>query len=128
MAGKKFKILIVEDEPDIVEIYGFQLKNHGYGLEAVNDGQAALIWLKKNTPDLVLLDLLIPEVNGYEFLDKIKSYPNRKKMLIYAWSNLTQKKEIDLAIKKGADGFLIKSDYAPTKLAEEVKEILKNKK
>ena len=80
---------------------------------------------KKNTPDLILLDLLMPDIDGYEFLDRIKNFPNRKGIHIYAWSNLTQQKDINLAKQKGVDGFLIKSDYTPKKLAEKVTEILK---
>jgi CheY-like chemotaxis protein len=125
MAGKKLKILMVEDEPDIVEIYGSQLKSAGYALEVAKNGQEALVWLEKNTPDLVLLDLLMPDMNGFEFLDRIKKFPKRKGIYIYAWSNLTQKKDVELAKQKGIDGFLIKSDYTPKKLAEKVAEILK---
>ena len=122
MADKKIKILMIEDEPDIVEIYGWQIKNAGYDLTVTGNGRESLDWLSKNTPSLVLLDLLMPDIDGYEFLDKIKNFSNRKKMLIYAWSNQTQQKHIDLAKQKGVDGFLIKSDYTPKKLAEKVTE------
>ena len=125
MAEKIFKILMVEDEPDIVEIYGSQLKNAGYSLETAANGKEALVWLEKNTPDLVLLDLLMPDMDGFEFLDKVKKYPNRKNIRIFAWSNLTQKKDVDLAKQKGVEDFLIKSDYTPKKLTEKITEIFK---
>lgn len=116
---------MVEDESAIVEIYGAQLKNSGYELEVASNGKEALNLLENGFYDLVLLDLLMPDMDGYEFLDKAKSLANRKKSRIYAWSNLTQKKDVDLAKKKGVDGFLIKSDYTPKALAERVKEIFK---
>lgn len=122
---KKSLILMVEDEKDLVEIYGWQISQVGMDLHVSQDGQQALDYLKNNTPQFVLLDLLMPQVDGFAFLDAIKKYPNRKKMLIYAWSNLTQQKHIDLAKQKGVDGFLIKSDYTPKKLAEKIMEILK---
>jgi len=127
MANKKYKILMVEDEPDLAEIYTLELEMAGFEVALAKDGALALEKLKTDTPDFILLDLLMPEIDGYEFLTKMKNHPKRKKLLIYAWSNLTQKNHIAKANDVGADGFLIKSDFTPRKLADKIKEILKIK-
>ena len=118
---------MVEDEPDLAEIYTLELEMAGFEVALAKDGALALEKLKTDTPDFILLDLLMPEIDGYEFLTKMKNHPKRKKLLIYAWSNLTQKNHIAKANDVGADGFLIKSDFTPRKLADKIKEILKIK-
>ena len=118
------KYLIVDDEALVRDLLCLLFGDNADIMTAQN-GQEALAWLEKNTPDLILLDLLMPDIDGYEFLDRIKKFPKRKGICIYAWSNLTQKKDVELAKQKGIDGFLIKSDYTPKKLTEKVTEILK---
>jgi len=118
---------MVEDEPDLAEIYTLELGMSGFEVEVAKDGALALEKLKTYTPDFILLDLLMPEIDGYDFLAKMKNHPARKQILIYAWSNLTQKNHIAKANEVGADGFLIKSDFTPKKLADKIKEILKIK-
>ncbi|MEK7653468.1 MAG: response regulator [Patescibacteria group bacterium] len=118
------KILLVEDEPELIHIFGAVLKQSGFEVEIVMDGESALKKVKSFQPDLVLLDLVIPEIDGYEVLSRIKKDKKTKDILVYVWSNLAQNGEIKKAEKLGADGYLIKTDYVPTKLVERVKEIL----
>ncbi len=123
----KAKILMIEDEKDLAEIYSLQMKMSGIDVVIAQNGAEALDILSKQSFDLVLLDLLMPEVDGFEVLKKIKGDSKLKKNKVYAWSNLTQKKQIDLASKCGADGFLIKSEYTPSSLVAKVNELLKSK-
>ncbi len=123
----KAKILMIEDEKDLAEIYSLQMKMSGIDVVIAQNGAEALDILGKQSFDLVLLDLLMPEVDGFEVLKKIKGDSKLKKNKVYAWSNLTQKKQIDLASKCGADGFLIKSEYTPSSLVAKVNELLKSK-
>ena len=90
----------------------------------LNDGANTLSAVKKIKPDLVLLDLIIPKKDGYEVLGEIKADKVASKTMIYVFSNLTQKAEIDRAMKLGAKNYLIKSDYTPAKLAQKIKDIL----
>lgn len=123
---KDYKIVLVEDEPELAEMFSSILTYSGFKqvFHAI-DGKSAIDLIGKVKPDLVLLDLVIPDVDGYEVLKKIKSDPKLSKSLVYVWSNLTQKDEVEKAKKLGADGYLVKSDYTPNKLAEKVKDILK---
>lgn len=120
---KKYKILLVEDEPDLANLFSISLKQAGFDITVLNDGADALSVIKKVKPDLVLLDLIIPKKDGYEVLEEIKCDKAANGTDIYVFSNLTQKSEIDRAMKLGAKDYLIKSDYTPAKLVEKVNEI-----
>ncbi|NCN07698.1 response regulator [Candidatus Falkowbacteria bacterium] len=121
---KKYKILLVEDEPDLADLFSISLKQAGFEVTVLNDGANTLSAVKKIKPDLVLLDLIIPKKDGYEVLGEIKADKVASKTMIYVFSNLTQKAEIDRAMKLGAKNYLIKSDYTPAKLAQKIKDIL----
>ncbi|MFA6919357.1 MAG: response regulator [Patescibacteria group bacterium] len=125
MATIKTKILMIEDERDLAGIYSLQMKMSGINVVLASNGAEALEILQKQSFDLVLLDLLMPDIDGFEMLRQIKGDNKLKKNKVYAWSNLTQKKQIELAKKCGADGFLIKSEYTPSSLVEKVNELLK---
>ncbi len=124
MANGKIKILMVEDEKDLAEIYSMQMRMLDIEVTIAYDGAQAFDFMQKDLYDLVLLDLFMPEVDGFEVLKKIRQNPKYKSAKIYAWSNLTQKKQIELAKNCGATDFLIKSDYTPKTLAEKVKELV----
>lgn len=124
---KTATILLVEDEKDIAQMFSLLLKENGFKVTIAENGLVALKKIKEEKPNLVLLDLVIPEIDGYQILREVKSDSALKNILIYVFSNLTQDKEIEGAKKLGADGYLIKSDYTPKKLVEKIKEILKIK-
>lgn len=121
------KILIAEDEPELASIFSMMMDHAGFKVDIARNGAETIEKIKRMNPDLVLLDLLMPEVDGYYVLKLIKKDDKYKNIPIYAWSNLTQKNEIDQAMRLGADGYLVKSDYTPSKLLEKVKELLKVK-
>ncbi len=120
----KQTILMVEDELDLAEVFSLKLREIGYDVLIVPDGKTGLAMIKQKKPSLVLLDLVMPEMDGYEVLKAIKGDKSLSGVKVYAWSNLTQKDEIERAEKLGVDGYLIKSDYTPTTLSEKIKEVL----
>lgn len=127
MSENKCKIALIEDEKDLAEIYSMRLVMDGIETVVINDSAKAIDILKKETPDLVLLDVMMPEIDGFELFVKIRKDKELKKTKVYIWSNLTQKKDQEKAQKLGVNGYLIKSDYTPATLTQKVKEILKNK-
>ena len=120
----KQTILMVEDERDLAEVFSFKLKEIGYDVLIAYDGKTGLAIIKQKKPLLVLLDLVLPEMDGYEVLKAIRGDKSLSGVKVYIWSNLTQKDEIERAEKLGIDGYLIKSDYTPTTLSEKIKEVL----
>lgn len=119
------KIIIVEDDPMISEIYQKKFSEADFEVFTADSGDQALLLAKKEKPDIVLLDLIIPRMNGFEVLEEIKKSgrydPNIK---VVVFSNLSQKEDQDKARNLGADGFISKSDYAPSELVREIKRIL----
>ncbi|MEI6627536.1 MAG: response regulator [bacterium] len=126
--AKTYKILLVEDEPDLVAIFSMKLISEGFEVIVATNGIEGVRAVKEGRPDLVFLDMYMPDMDGYTAIEKIRADKEVNGTLIYAWSNLTQKKEIEKAIAKGVDGYIIKTDYTPSLLVDKVREILKIKK
>jgi DNA-binding response OmpR family regulator len=124
----KYKILLIEDEPNLVEMFSVALNGAGFNTETIKDGKNALGAIKKMKPDLVLLDLVLPGKDGYEILKEVKGDKTINSCLIYVFSNLTQSDEIEKALKLGAKDYLVKSDYTPSKLVAKINEICSKSK
>lgn len=125
MAKLKFTVALVEDEKDLAEIYNMKMKLDGIDTIVINDSTLALDILKEKKPDLVLLDIMMPDVDGFQLYTQMKKVKELSKCKVYIWSNLTQKKDKEKAEKLKVDGYLIKSDYTPAALSAKVKELLK---
>jgi len=117
-------ILIVEDDQMLVEIYQKKFSSDGYQVETANSGAEAIKKITKNKPDLVLLDLVMPEEDGFEVLRKVKQNPLTKDVRIIVFSNLSQEEDKEEAAALGAEGFITKSDFTPQEIVEKVHEIL----
>jgi len=128
MAKKSAKILIVEDEPFLLELYQTKLVQEGYNALVASNGDVGFAQALNNLPDLILLDLLMPKVDGYEMLKKLKADSKTKAIPVIIFSNLTQKEEIEKGLRLGANDFIIKTSITPTQLASRVKGFLQNKK
>jgi len=118
-------ILLVEDDPFLIEIYTTKFKQVGFSIEKVEDGEECLRKLKEKTPDLLLLDIVLPNLNGWEILRKMKEDDNLKNIKVVILSNLGEKQDIEKGIKLGAIKYLVKAHYTPSEVVEEVKKILK---
>jgi DNA-binding response OmpR family regulator len=121
-------ILLVEDDPFLIDIYTRKLKKAGFTVEIAEDGENALKILGQKKPDLLLLDIVLPEIDGWEILRKIKNQKskikNSKGLKIIILSNLGQKEEVEKGLKLGATKYLIKAHYTPSQVVEEIKKIL----
>ena len=118
------KIYIVEDDPMLVEIYEKKLTDSGFEVRITTNGSAVKDEMMSWRPDLVLLDVVLPDMDGFEILEVVKKEPDIKGIPIYVFSNLSSKEDMDRATGLGAAGFLTKSSFTPTQLAEEIKKIL----
>ncbi len=118
-------ILLIEDDPFLIDIYTTKLKESGFGVAVVTDGEQAIIKVKELKPDLVILDIVLPEVDGWEILRKIKSELKLEDLKVIILSNLGQKEEVEKGINLGAVKYLIKAHYTPSQVVEEIKKVLK---
>lgn len=118
-------ILLIEDDPFIADIYLTKLKESGFEVEIAEDGEKGLEKIKTKKPDLLLLDIVLPNINGWEFLGKIKKDPALQRIKVIILSNLEQKPEIEKGLRLGAEKYLIKAHYTPSDVVAEVRKILK---
>jgi DNA-binding response OmpR family regulator len=117
------KILIVEDSKNILFMMEMCLKKNGYIVEKASDGLEAIMKIFNMLPDLILLDILIPKLNGYSVCETIKSNENVKKIPIIIMSAKTQEKEVQKAFELGISGYL-KKPFTPKELLKKVNEYI----
>jgi CheY-like chemotaxis protein len=121
------KIFIVEDNADIREIYRLVFELAGFTVEASENGLDAISRLPEIRPDIILLDIMLPEMDGFEVLRAIKqnmSDTGLQNTPIVVWSNLSQEEDIQKAMSLGASYYLRKSDYDGDALVEKVKDVM----
>lgn len=119
------KILIVEDDKFLRELIAQKLKKEGYGIAEAVDGEKGIEAVKKEKPALVLLDLILPGIDGFEVLSRMKVDPVLAEIPVIILSNLGQKDDIERGLKMGADDYLIKAHFTPAEIIEKVKSVLK---
>jgi len=110
------KILIAEDEKALNDAYVMILKKAGHTVKSALDGSEALKITEKFEPDVILLDLRMPEVGGIEFLERYNLPEKHPKVKVIIFSNLDMQKEIDKAFKLGAAKYMLKSWASPKEL------------
>lgn len=130
MAHKKAthmkKILIIEDDLFLNEMYAVKLAQSGFEVETAFDGKTGVMKAKEVSPDLILLDIVLPKMDGFEVLKEIKKYDSSlRKTLIVLLTNLGQKGEVEKGVNLGADEYIIKAHFTPTAVVEKVKRLLK---
>ena len=118
------KILLVEDDQFLIDIYTTKLKEAGYAVSVAEDGDTALRKIKDEIPDLMLLDIVLPNFNGWEILRKVHSDEKTKNIKVVILSNLGEKDEVEKGIKMGAAKYLVKAHYTPSEVIEEIKKII----
>lgn len=116
------KILIVDDNEAIRTILRFTFSSHEYLTYEAENGLLALEIAEKESPDFVLLDIMMPGMDGYSVCSKMKAMPNMAQSKIIALSALTQKQDIDKGIQAGADRYLSKP-FTPSQLVKLIQEL-----
>jgi len=117
------KVLLVEDDPFLIDIYSSKLKESGFIVSVVEDGERALQKIKEETPDLVVLDIVLPKTDGWEIMREIKKDKKLNSLKVVILSNLGQKGEIEKGLEMGAQKYLIKAHYTPSEIVNQIKEV-----
>lgn len=128
MAEGKEKILIVEDDMYINKMYQLKLNLEGYQVEIAENGRVGVDKTKSFKPDIILLDILMPEMDGFEVLKTVKGDKASKSIPILIMSNLGQEDHIQKGKELGAVGYIVKTQYTPAKVVETIKEVLGKQK
>jgi DNA-binding response OmpR family regulator len=121
------KIMIVEDDPTLRDIYTTRFSAEGYTVATASDGEAALTTAVKEKPDLILLDIMMPKISGFDVLDILRATPETKDTKIVVMSALSQTADIEKGKSLGASAYLVKSQVTLSEVVEKVKAILTEK-
>jgi len=125
---EKKKILIVEDDNFVAEVYLAKLTEMGYEAILAQNGEEGLAALKKDKIDLILLDILMPIMNGMEMLEEIKKREEWKNIPVILLTNVGEKESIQKVREMGVKNYLIKSHFTPAEVIEKIESVFKDNK
>lgn len=117
------RILLVDDDEAILKVFSASLKMHGYDVITASNGNDGIAKVKTQKPDLVLLDQVLPDIQGNEVLLTLKSDPETKDVTVAMLSNFGQNELIEKAINGGAVDYILKYQITPEYLATKIQEI-----
>lgn len=124
-SGKKKKILIVEDDQTIGNMYKTGLTNYGYDVVLADDGEKGVNLAKSEKPDIILLDIIMPRVDGFAALSSLKEDPKTKHIPVLMLTNLGQDEDKERGKELGAIDYIVKADLTPMQVSEKIKQYLK---
>lgn len=125
MADRSINVLLVEDDSFLSNIYKTKFEMEGFKVTTADDGAAGLEAAKKKKPDIILLDVLLPKMDGFTVLEKLKNDSSVADIPVIMLTNLGQKDDVDKGLKLGAVDYLIKAHFKPAETVEKVRAALK---
>jgi DNA-binding response OmpR family regulator len=120
------KILLIEDDPFLLSMYSTKFSMEKFQVISADDGEKGLKVSKETDPDIILLDILMPKMNGFEVLEELKKDKKTANIPVILLTNLNQKDEIERGMSMGADDYLIKAHFMPSEVVEKIKKVLEN--
>src|SRR3990167_5610208 len=118
------KIMLVEDDNNLREIYGARLQAEGYAIVSAKDGEEALALAVKEKPDLIIADIMMPKISGFDMLDILRTTPETKDTKVIVMTALNQPEDKAHAEQLGDDRYLVKSQVTLEDVAKNAKELL----
>jgi len=119
------KILIIEDDKFLRELIAQKLIKEDFEVSEAMDGEEGIKKIKEEKPDLILLDLILPGIDGFEVLSQMKKEPALAPIPVIILSNLGQKDDVEKGLKMGAIDYLIKAHFTPGEIIDKIKVALK---
>jgi len=114
-------ILIIEDDVFVTDIYKTRLSQEGYRVITAGNGEEGIMKIKNDLPDMILLDIVMPKMDGMEALKLIKRNNDYKDIPVMLLTNLSQKEDVDQGLALGAVDYIIKSHFTPSEVVEKIK-------
>lgn len=121
------KILFIDDDPVLQKLYKTRLEKDGHEVMSSSDGEKALETLQTFKANLIILDLMMPKVNGFKFLEKARAKSETKNIPVIVFSSLVRPEQVEYLKKFGVVNTINKIDVTPTQLVEVINNLLKNK-
>ena len=119
------KILVIEDDKFLNKLYSDQLRREGFEVSVAISGEEGLSKALNENPDLVILDIMLPKMDGFAVLIELKKDNATKKIPVLMMTNLGQQADIDKGKQLGADDYIVKSSLTPSQVSEKIKAFLK---
>ncbi|HSX02261.1 MAG TPA: response regulator [Candidatus Saccharimonadia bacterium] len=127
MSDQKVKVAIIEDDMAIVQMYRVKFENEGYEVATAGDGAGGLELIESFAPDIILLDLMMPNMNGLEMLQKLRSQANGRDAKVVVLTNMGDTETATRVYKMAADDYIVKAEMTPKEVTERVKALLAKK-
>lgn len=124
MASGKRTVLLVEDEKMLAEMYSTKFAMEGYEVVKAFDGAEGLAAAKRSTPDIILLDIIMPKMDGFAVLKELKADAKLKEVPVVLLTNLGQDDDVAKGKKLGATDYFVKADHTPAEVVAKVQETL----
>lgn len=124
MPDQKTKVVIVEDEKMLADMYTTKFSMEGFDAHKANDGQVGFELVKSSRPDIVLLDIIMPKIDGFAVLRMIRAEPTTKDIPVILLSNLGQDEDIKKGKEYGATDYFVKANHTPAEVVQKVKLML----
>ncbi len=124
MADEKIKVLLVEDDKMIIDMYTLKFTQEGFDVTQAENGKDGLESAKKMTPDVILLDIILPQMDGFTVLKSIKAEASLKDVPVVLLTNLGQDGDVKKGLELGATDYLIKANFTPAQVVDKVKSVL----
>ncbi len=121
----KIRVLLVEDDVFLANIYEKKFEMEGFKTSIADNGEKGLNEAKRKQPHIILLDILLPKLDGFAVLEKLKTDPATKGIPVILLTNLGQKDDVEKGLKLGAADYLIKAHFKPSEVVDKVRKILK---
>lgn len=118
--GKQIKIAIIEDDPTISQMYRMKFEANGFDVELATDGKTGIDMVKNFLPDIVLLDLQMPEMNGDEVLTEIRTHDWGKDIPVIILTNTSKEESPKVLSELGVSGYILKAELTPRQVVERV--------
>lgn len=125
MSDKKIKVLLVEDDAMIVQMYKTRMGSEGWEVFSTDRGSEALKIAKENKPDIILLDIILPEIDGFTILKELRADSDTKKIPVLMLTNLGQESDQNRGKEMGVDGYFIKSQHTPGDVIVKIESLIK---
>ena len=124
MTTGRTKVAIIEDDMAIVQMYRTKFETEGYDVATAEDGAAGLELIESFQPDIILLDLMMPNMNGLDMLQRLRSQPNGREAKVVVLTNMGDTETATKVFKMAADDYIVKAEMTPKQVAERVKALL----
>lgn len=121
------KVLLVEDDRDLIEMYETKFKMEGFEVIKAENGVNALELVKKEKPVIILLDIVMPELDGFQVLRSLRADPETKGVPVILLTNLSQEADIKKGVELGAADYLVKANFTPNEVVAKVRKVLGTK-